>query len=277
MDPIKRMLEERQAHGLRVDYVKFKYRAEYDVSQVWGHEFVRACEQLQRATGASGGWKAHRLSPHTDPKPLWSLEAWGAVAEAVNLLNFEFWTAHLERMDVRQSVDMDSRGREALYQHLRSTGTGNRSLTQYSSRKRQKVGGRHAGGEGFAVGSHKSDFRASFYQRGGEPGAVEFQMSGTRIARALDVVNPLVEQQPNMPDWRRWSALFTALHGQGWGEATRVMGLSRSDTLGILSGDALPPQNNAEIVARIDALVAQLPAEERVGLVQALQLSVFGV
>jgi hypothetical protein len=265
----------RERPAYRCDYAKFKARVDYDQAQVLSAIWQHTETEYRVATRCDGGAKISALGPGDGDKRLYAFEVWGELSEMVHLLPFELFIEHVDRLDVRQAVNMADDGREELYQHLAAGKVKGRMLTKYSSRRRTKQGGRHAGGQGFAVGSHKSDFRFSVYQRGDEPGAVEFQMSGKRVERALSNVWQIREERPSDADWFSWADLLRTLHRNGWSEAVELAGLGRGDMLAIIAGDTQAPKTPEELIQAAELSIGKLTPEQRQHVYQVLQLQLF--
>ncbi len=90
----------------------------------------------------------------------------------------------ISRLDLRLETDIAADRITPLVAYAERNQRGNRNISKYATRERAKTKGRHAGGVGMSVGSHKSDQRLAVYKKKGERGAIEIQVSG----KALDSV-----------------------------------------------------------------------------------------
>lgn len=264
-----------EGRSLRFDYAKFSFHFDSEMAQNIAKELRDAVQQWMKAFPTTQGATKESTHGYTVNDRTYVFEMWGALADVVHLLPFNYWSAHLERLDVRQEVNYDEDNVDRLYDFLNKSGTSGRNLQKFNTKKRSKVGGRSAGGKGMAIGSHKSDFRMTVYRRGGEAGAVEFQLGGKRLSRSLDSINLHRETNEGFADWRSWEMLSRSLHMAAWTEASEVTSLSKADMLGIISGESLPPQDADEQVAAINRAIGELPSERRLEVFQQLQLSLF--
>lgn len=265
--------ERRNAGPLvRCDYFKFKLQLDVENAILVERSTREIMEAYKAAHDVAGGWKMGIARVVDKQTRVYYIEAWGELSQAMTMFDFDEWSAHVERVDVRQSVNWSDDGAEALYQYLKANGTGNRMIQQFNKPKRQKVGGRDGGGQGFAVGSHKSDYRASVYRRGGEDGVVEFQLSGKRLERALAGVWQSRDDGSEAALSNPWQAVMNGLHHGAWYEFRTMAGLNKSDVLGIIAGDTLPPVDYDQQQARIIEMVNQLPPDVRHNFAQQLRL-----
>jgi hypothetical protein len=102
-------------------------------------------------------------------------ECWGMTAELLVDSPFLYENANRIlplRIDYRVELSEDVKTDQVFYAiHAKS----NSNVQTFNSRTRNKSDDRDAGGQGFSVGSHKSDRRLVVYQRGHERPALEVQ------------------------------------------------------------------------------------------------------
>lgn len=261
--------------GYRVDYGKFLVRCEWDRLQQFKADWDYVMHEVGLRANWSGGQKLRALGADSEGERMYAFEVWGHLAEAVHLLSWEQWSPYCERIDLRTEVDMCDDGRQQFYEHVKRNGARGRNVVEYSSKKRSKEGGRHAGGKGVAVGSHASDYRLSVYQRGDEPGALEFQLRGARIERGLNTAQMMLDTDGPKSAWRVWQEAFRVMWANAWVEGQQITMIDRAGLLAILAGDALAPVTPEEQMRQAARAISQLSLEQRMGLFQQLQLGLF--
>jgi hypothetical protein len=204
---------------MRVDYFKAVVITDQDV-------FVdRYLEEWYQAfgpedEGSKKRWSLRSLGAQSDGKRAYALEIWGEPAASFKKLNWHHWHKWLARMDYQwefSNVNGDTIDR--LYHLMRQKGV-THNLTRYSSRPRTKRGGQHTGGEGLAVGSHRSDFRFSAYRKPHAPLKIEVQIGGNRLRRMVDQTAEQVELLGQEYE-RYWDTLERKLALSGYGFCER--------------------------------------------------------
>lgn len=113
------------------------------------------------------------------------IDIWGEAAGLVWYLPREPYFNCLKRCDVRaieheMTEDEILYGGQALQRH-----SGKYNINVYSTKPGTKRMGRDRGGKGFAIGSHKSDLRVTYYKRSREQSAVEYQFSGQKLINCI--------------------------------------------------------------------------------------------
>lgn len=260
---------------VRADYAKFKCELDVDNFGAFDREFRECMETGKALHNWTGNYKSGIARMVDKQRRVFYWEVWGELSQSITYLPWDGWEGLLERVDVRQEVNWSDGGKDALYQHLKRSGTGGRMLQEFNKPKRQKVGGRDGGGSGFAVGSHKSDFRWSVYRRGGEAGAIEFQLGGGRIARAQTQIRQLMDDAPASLVGGPWVSLMRTLHHSAWYETRVITGLGKGDIRGIVAGDVLPPMDYNQHKEHILAQLRELPSDMRNMVVMQAQLELF--
>lgn len=167
----------------RVDYAKFNFSATPERAQELYRSFIETVHAQPERVQRAGGWKLNALGPLGVGPRRYNLEVWGLVTQCIYLLPPEPWVGMLTRVDYRAVLW------EVTDTDLMAVGTAlaqadcSYNVHVFSTKKRQKKGGRDAGGKGFAIGSHKSDLRISFYRHPNEQPAQEYQLSGEMLRR----------------------------------------------------------------------------------------------
>lgn len=162
----------------RVDYLKFKVPLPVEEVKKWKDVWLAVMDDGWIARG-----EKHTASVASDHRLengdyLYSFEAWGPVCSNVVELPFDQWAKWLYRIDVRRECDVTQAGLDEAYKYLREHVGDRRQVNQFDTPERSKRSGRHGGGMGVQVGSHKSDFRIIVYKKTREPGAIEVNLSG---------------------------------------------------------------------------------------------------
>lgn len=114
---------------------------------------------------------------------LYTVETWGPCADAVAKALPTKYYPNISRLDFRIEVDINAERLPDLTRFVEKEGRYGRNVSYFNTRERVKKEGRHAGGRGVAIGSHKSDSRMAVYKRKGEKGAIEVQISGDTARR----------------------------------------------------------------------------------------------
>ncbi len=168
----------------RIDYAKFVLTVESDL---FAHLYALWLDTMAGDTPLSmiKGLKMTCLGERAPGKRMYILEAWGEIANRSRHLEWSTWCHHLRRLDVRSELRYATDETvKAVYDHL-LVQTQRQNLTWFSSRPRSKRGGGATGGEGFALGSHKSDVRFVAYRKPGQPWACESQVTDNVLQRLV--------------------------------------------------------------------------------------------
>lgn len=122
---------------------------------------------------------------------LYEIDTYGPGADAVlQHLPAHYWS-RISRLDYRIATPVSTEYFGEMYNYIKQHQKGNRNVNLFDTRERKKTEGRHAGGVGIAIGSHKSDMRLVIYKRKSEDGAIELQITG-------DVLGTLVTDARHM-------------------------------------------------------------------------------
>lgn len=168
----------------RIDYAKFVLTVEADL---FAHLYALWLDTMAGPTPLHlvKGLKMTCLGERAPGKRMYILEAWGEIANRTRDLEWSTWCHHLRRLDVRSELRFATdQTVKAIYDHLLAQ-TQRQNLTWFSSRPRSKRGGGATGGEGFALGSHKSDVRLVVYRKPGTTWACESQVTDNVLQRLV--------------------------------------------------------------------------------------------
>lgn len=189
----------------RCDYVKFLFRGPLDLCEQWKLRFIETIAAGEEYDGSHSGYVAKPLRKGADGLWTYVFEIYGPLAQVVTYFDWDAWSPHLERFDVKFDLGLSTEGVKSLRSHLETYGAGGRNVQTFNSRVRTKEDGRDGGGFGIAVGSHKSDLRFSAYKRGNENGGVEFQVRGARVKNGVSVTNMLRQEGKEEPCKDPWA------------------------------------------------------------------------
>jgi hypothetical protein len=206
---------------------------------------------------------------------LYIFDVWGEAAQYVDELDFEHWYPHLDRLDLKVGMPITPEGQHDLYLYLMDKVGRNRSVDLRQSPIRQKRGNRDAGGKTLSLGSHKSDLRIHWTQRGQETGYQEFQVQHDKLANETASAtfyrtHPEYAHEPI--DWQ-WLAQTTLTHAQL--EMTDITGLYDYEIARILDGTSDSHAVLEQRLARIEKEVGRLPKDAIWSLFEALRVKLF--
>lgn len=170
----------------RIDYLKLHIVADFDYYQTHVATEVRAVDAHLATLDGHAESRTTALGHLEGGRRGYIVEWYGEAAEYAITALPERMLSNVTRVDFRTTlVDVDDQGIDLLADYLRRSARGDRNLTQYDTRKRTKKNGRHAGGKGVALGSHKSQQRLTWYKRTGEPAALELQVQGQKSVQLV--------------------------------------------------------------------------------------------
>lgn len=260
----------------RFDYAKFNIECEADLVQGWYDAWVLARDSFTAGAAVPGGEKFRIIRSRPGELHLLAFEAWGEMTGLIHHLPFAPWADYAERLDVRTGTPIQEGAIETLHKLVSQHGKGNRNVTAYSSRQRERRDGRSAGGHGIAIGSHKSEFRVSVYKRGNEPGAIEYQFRGDRLHRSIHAAR-LMERNSRGGEVRNlWEHVRLLLGSAGYVEMVQVTGLQGEVIDAVLDGSFVQDTPVEEQLREIEAAMDRLPPDAKGALFQTLQLQLFG-
>lgn len=242
----------------RVDYVKFKVHGEAEQMQPFLDEWNWMQEKFNKdlpiyqggctATMVRGAYSGHL--------PLWAFQMWGERAAYVASLDWERWSPVLFRMDVCKGVGFSTYGLDKLYRKFKDVNRGRLNLSLFDTRNREKVDGRTAGGDGFAVGSHASEFRITHYRKGQAPtGKIEYQLAGKRVWREVDLVQQFWDDNIDTQHAIAWKMLKEKLVASSCVEYAKNAGMPLKVAQAILSEEKpMQEEGDADIEGVMNTL-----------------------
>lgn len=191
---------ETQAHEFikagRFDRFDTLSRSEFDLWQVTAPKLCEAAEQVAHEANVESKYNSRCLGvDDAGGLRLYSFEVWGELAEHWAQACSPVEWNKLQRLDYRIACELDPRNFAGFANYVGNSGKYGRNINTFKTREREKSEGRHAGGQGVSVGSHKSDRRLVVYKRKGESGAIELQLSGATLRKLVAAAREAVAQQ----------------------------------------------------------------------------------
>jgi hypothetical protein len=222
--------------GYSVDKAKFAIELDPDELDGWKDDFIAA---VANDIGPQGGKVYNVVSVKRGVvygTYLYVFDVWGTAAQDIDGLNFEKWFPYLDRLDLKLGMTITDDGLENLYHYLLEKVGSKRNITYGRSPVRQKRGDRDSGGHSLALGSHKSDMRVHWTQRGEEAGYQEFQVQKDRLdlpkgATRWDIAHP-----DDAPQIAGWPSFCRTVLTQAKVELSNLTGLWDDEVASILSG-----------------------------------------
>lgn len=266
---------EQQEFAGRFDYVKCSISMEYDLAQEYANTWYDTFDPERGKDRAQRHANVQSVRRNRDGTFLYSFEAWGENAERIKQMPFEVWAPHLHRMDVRGNVEITPGGIDRLYSYLTKHKAGSKNVSLFSSRKRSKRAGRDTGGYGIAIGSHKSNLRTTFYVRGSERGAYEFQCMGSLLEGSVATASKLLSSPIIADDTRKWGAVAQQLWIRGMNDFESSSGLEEHELQTLLLSADAPAQPEGSNLAQLKSDVSKLTPTEARDLFTVLQLRLF--
>jgi hypothetical protein len=152
------------------------------------------------------------------------IEIWGEWTAVIKHLPFDVWGPALKRFDVR-GIQWDADGDSVLTvgQSLQRAGL-SYNVEVFNSKNASKRLGRDRGGQGFRVGSRKSDLCLVVYKRAQEPVAIEYRIQSHLLRRALEMTESLWRSDDRVFD--RWERLTEYVAAWGSRRLTTAMELA---------------------------------------------------
>jgi len=174
--------------AFRPDYAKFLL---HTPNGTW-HQYYEALNRASHETKFHGDWlKSHKVVALPSQNPdyeLTAIEIWGEWAGLVRSMPFSVWGKSLKRLDIRAIVwDADGDAVLAVGQRLQRADVGY-NVETFHSKPASKRHGRDRGGQGFRVGSRKSDVCTVVYKRSGDPVAIEYRFQGQVLRNMVEWV-----------------------------------------------------------------------------------------
>lgn len=208
----------------KFDYIRFLFvLPEDEANQIW-MVFKRQLTNGEYDLLKQVKLTALGVSLTNPSRRRYVMEAWGEAASYAPLLNTQ-WMGNLIRADVKSpALAWDEGDIDLLYQRWLAHDKV-RNINRFKTRPRQKSGGRTSGGEGVALGSHKSQLRVSVYRRHGQPFRVESQVTGMRLRGLVEEAKEEWLMSPRGTSTDPWSSLLENVLGTGIDRLLRSAGL----------------------------------------------------
>lgn len=205
----------------RFDYIKFYLVLDQDRFQSYYAEFADTF--ITRMPDVSDRKvKTTVLSPAADGRRRYVIEAWGEAAEIAYWLDWSRWSPFLTRADSCDVlVDCCPTGPELLYEEIRKRNQ-QYNLSYFDSKHREKRRGISPGGHGWALGSHKSDMRISFYRRNSQPWRMEVQCSGSMLYNKVKLADSF-RIRADVDSVATWTFLAEAIRVSGMVRLAQVL------------------------------------------------------
>lgn len=259
----------------RVDYIKFYVPLPVEEVKKWKNVFLAVMDDAYISRG-----EAHTADVGSNKRAdngdyYYYFEAWGPVCANVVDLPFEQWAPWLQRVDVRREADVTEEGLNEVYRWLeRNCGAG-RQVNQFHTPARTKRGGRHSGGRGVQLGSHKSDFRVIIYRRTGEMGAIECNLSGDLLkdlkATATAMVKSGNQAWTNTP----WRNLISSCETRCRARTDLAAGIHLEELQDMAEGKTLAPMSEEDRLSLIDEQLQNLSLTGMSAVYETLQGRLF--
>lgn len=177
----------------RCDKVTLSMEMEYDRFTTWLEAFRATCEDIADRNGTpvnlSSRCRAHDAGTGLR---LYEVDTWGKFSDALLRELPENYHRFLARLDYHVTTPVNERNLPRVDLFYRNHGRGGYNANLFSTREREKKEGRHGGGQGWALGSHKSDQRLVVYKKKAEIGTVELNVSGRSLKTMVDMCHSLV-------------------------------------------------------------------------------------
>lgn len=258
--------------GIRFDYVKAIWALEYDRAFELGQEWYGVFGTEQPNNPDRKAANVRSVGNRPGGKFLYVFEAWGEAANKVYQLDFKKWNAHLERVDIRANEKVTREGIDLLYAHLREHKAGSKNIHLFDSKANSKRNGRSTGGYGIAIGSHKSDLRTSFYVRGTEFGACEFQTQGKKLRDRVDIANMMHGKPDGYDNNKAWVSLKYSIYANGWTDTRTVFGIDQTQILDMATGTEYPNDSTERKLAAIDNMMDKLDKDGLAAVLESVQM-----
>lgn len=261
--------------SFRVDYLKFKVALPIEEVKKWKDVFLAVFDDANISRGEQHTADVASVKRTETGDYLYAFEVWGESCLNVVDLPLEQWMPHLDRVDIRRECDVTQAGLDNAYAFLRDHTGDRRQVNQFSTPPRAKRGGRHGGGIGIQVGSHKSDFRVIVYRKPSEMGAIEVNLSGDLLKDIKDTARMLRRdgnfQWAGMP----WRNLISACEVRCRAKVDFACGIPLEELADLASGRAIPSLTEEQRLAEVDEHLENLTLTGLSAIYETLQMKLF--
>lgn len=217
-------------------------RMEFDLWQQMQEKLCQQAELVAADAGIEPKYNSRCLGvSDVGGKRIYSFETWGAFSEEwAQTVRDAIWFK-VQRLDFRIECELDPTTFAGFAGYVEKNGKYARNVNTFATREREKKEGRHAGGKGVSVGSHKSDRRLVVYKRKGEPGAIELQVSGNVLAQMIECAKGVVMQDGTQSMYGLMREYLTAALEKMARECGFESTYALTRSLGADSNDYTPP------------------------------------
>lgn len=261
--------------AFRVDYLKFKVDLPSEDIGAWKRVFLAVFDAHHISDGAPHSADVRSVKVVSQGVYQYAFEVWGPSCANVVDLPVDQWMPHLDRIDIRRECDVQPEGLDAAYSFLREHTGDRRQVNQFSTPPRTKRGGRHGGGVGVQVGSHKSDFRIIIYRKKGEQGAIEVNLSGD-LLKDLKVSAGVMHKSGNY-GWAStpWRNFVSTCETRCRAKVEIATGMRLEELADVASGRAIPTLTEEQRLAEVDEHLENLSLTGLSAVYETLQLKLF--
>lgn len=232
----------------RIDYVRLSRKFDVQRGLAWTAVLRDIIERYQDdKKGVKGNFKVGTVKRYDDGEYLYTVQIWGDLCGFLNRLDFDRYSKYVTRLDFRSELGVTKTGLDCIADLAKQNNSARRNINTYDTRPRDKKEGRHAGGIGVALGSHGSTKRLTFYKRGNEKGAMEFQ---TQMAECTKIINRAVDtaaRDTNPDSASKWA--YVLMHGLDAGMEFASHALNQDfDTIMDVAGANNPHEDTKDLI-----------------------------
>lgn len=248
----------------RCDKVVLLKACEYDAAQTLIDAVRSTYAALSAAAGIEIPFNVRVLAADIGAGTrTYELDTYGAGADVVLRSLPPEWYDYVSRLDYRITTEVDTDRLFEFARHIERFGRYGRNVQYFNTRPRKKTEGRHAGGKGVAVGSHKSDQRVVVYRKPEEQGAIEMHITGKALRSTIETAKALVAKGASF-EW--YDAVMSVMLGR-LTAVVRQMSFDDVDHLIAAVGPVEDVQGLSEdeqqIAKELQAIVDRMTAPER--------------
>lgn len=171
-----------------IDYLKVRFDIADDLfQQIYAH--FRVLMTRKWGGSVSDMEKCHKVNVfhnRASKRNYYIIDIWDIGSEIFYDIAEQYGN-NVQRVDIRHSVPAATKDDIIDSGHFLQKGVTSWNVNVYNTKPASKRMGRDRGGIGFAIGSHKSDLRVTKYIRGREQGALEYQVQGKQLRKALEL------------------------------------------------------------------------------------------
>jgi hypothetical protein len=234
--------------GDRIDYVRLSRKFDVQRGLAWTGVLRDIIERYQNDhPDVKGNFKVGTVKRYDDGEYLYTVQVWGDLCGFVTRLDFGRYAKYVTRLDFRMELAVTKDGLASLGDVAKQNNSASRNITSYDTRARDKKEGRHAGGIGLALGSHGSTKRLTFYKRGNEKGAMEYQTQMTECSKIINRAIDSASRDTAPDNASKWA--YVLMHGLDTGMqfASTAFNLDFDSIVEVANANS-PNTDNAELI-----------------------------